>query len=263
MSGKLENLRRLLTQGHTPRDLVAQGYPKTSVYKAAHQLRRRSSLRASGIGAQAEGVFVKDRSYILEVEPSSRIEPPAEAQLKVKLDEVIRRIEQEYERLRIERKAREAATIAEERARREREQKELNARRRRFFEKALEAHKAGKIENYQLVVLTSGLDTLEDIESAENALRQLVTDTSIRLQREARQAAIAEEQAKREQARREQVQKVENAGARLFKNAIAVHKAGKIDFHQLLVLTRGRRTLEDIERGKKVLKLLAGNPFTD
>jgi len=104
---------------------------------------------------------------------------------------------------------------------------------------------------------------LEDIESAENALRQLVTDASVRLQSEAPQVAIAEEQAKREQARREQVQKVENARARLFKNAIAAHKAGKIDFHQLLVLTRGQRTLEDIERGKKVLKLLAGNPFTD
>jgi len=261
MSGKLENLRRLLSEGYTPSELVAQGYPKSSVYKAAHQLRRHGS-RASRARVQAEDISVEYNPYPMEVELSPAIGARAINEPIVRRKDVISRIDQEYERLRIERIEREAreAAIAEEQARREQEK---ISRARRLFNEALEAHKADKINNYQLIALTSGLDTMDDIESSENLLRGLVADASIRLQREAREAAIAEEQAKIEQARREQVQKVENARHRLFKNAIAAHRAGKIDFHQLLIIIRDRHTIEDIERGEKVLKLLAGNRLTD
>ena len=194
--------------------------------------------------------------YPAEVELSSAIGARAINEPTVRRKDVISQIDQQYERLRIERIEREAreAAIAEEQARREQEK---ISRSRRLFNEALAAHKAGKINNYQLITLTSGLETIDDIESGENLLRGLLANASIRLQREASQAAIAEEQAKREQ-----VQKVENDRARLFKNAIAAHKAGKIDFHQLLVLTRGRHTLEDIERGENALKLSTGKPFT-
>ena len=260
MSGKLENLRRLLSEGYTPSELVAQGHPKSSVYKAAHQLRRRGS-RASYTRFQAEDIPVEYSPYPAEVELSSAIGARAINEPTVRRKDIVSRIDQQYERLRIERIEREAreAAIAEEQARREQEK---ISRSRRLFNEALAAHKAGKINNYQLIALTSGLETIDDIESGENLLRGLLANASIRLQREASQAAIAEEQAKREQARREQVQKVENARARLFKNAIAAHKAGKIDFHQLLVLTRGRHTLEDIERGENALKLSTGKAFT-
>ena len=255
MSGKLENLRRLLSEGYTPSELVAQGHPKSSVYKAAHQLRRRGS-RASYARFQAEDIPVEYSPYPAEVELSSAIGARAINEPTVRRKDIVSRIDQQYERLRIERIEREAreAAIAEEQARREQEK---ISRSRRLFNEALAAHKAGKINNYQLIALTSGRETIDDIESGENLLRGLLANASIRLQREASQAAIAEEQAKREQ-----VQKVENARARLFKNAIAAHKAGNIDFHQLLVLTRGRHTLEDIERGENALKLSTGKPLT-
>ena len=255
MSGKLENLRRLLSEGYTPSELVAQGHPKSSVYKAAHQLRRRGS-RPSYARVQAEDVPVEYSPYPTEVELSSAIGARAINEPTVRRKDIVSRIDQQYERLRIERIEREAreAAIAEEQARREQEK---ISRSRRLFNEALAAHKAGKINNYQLIALTSGRETIDDIESGENLLRGLLASASIRLQREASQAAIAEEQAKREQ-----VQKVENARARLFKNAIAAHKAGNIDFHQLLVLTRGRHTLEDIERGENALKLSTGKPLT-
>lgn len=259
MAGKLENLRRLLRQGYTPRDLVAQGYPKSSVYKAVDQVRRRGSSRVFHIGAQAEGILVDEKPYILPFQPR---EAQGTTELEAKLDELTwrtRQIEKEYERYRTEREESHEAAIAEEQARREREK---ISRARRLFNEALEAHRAGKINNYQLITLTSHRETMDDVESGENLLKGLLADASIRLQREALQTAIAEEQAKAEQARREQTQKVENARARLFRNAIAAHKAGKIDFQQLLVVTTGRHTPEDVESGEKVLKLLAGNTFT-
>jgi hypothetical protein len=79
----------------------------------------------------------------------------------------------------------------------------------------------------------------------------------LRIERETREAAIAEEQA-----RREQVQKVEKARARLFRNAIAAHRAGKIDNYQLIAVTSGRETIDDIERGENDLRLLTAKPFT-
>ena len=176
MSGKLENLRRLLRQGYTPTDLVAQGYPKTSVYKAANQLRRGGRVRPSGIRARAEGTLVDDRSYIVGVEPSLGIEPQAATELKAKLDEVIwwiKQIKQECERLRIEMEAARRASVAEEQARREQEKALYNARRRRLFNKLIEAQEAGRIDTYQFTAIFSGLDTLEDIRSSENALRLL------------------------------------------------------------------------------------------
>jgi hypothetical protein len=269
MSGKLENLRQLLLEGYTPRDLVIQGYPKSSVYKAADQVRRGDSSRVSPIGAQVDGLPFGQKPYILQFEPG---EAQTTTELEAKLDESTSwtsQIKEEYERARIEREESHKAAIAEEQARREQER---ISRARRLVNDAHEAYRVGKISKYQLTVLTSSRKTMDDIESGKNTLRGLVADASIRLQREALQAAAAEEQAKAEQARREQAkaeqarreqaQKVENARARLFRNAIAAHKAGKIDSQQLLVLTRGRHTLEAIEGGEKLLKVSSGNTST-
>ena len=41
MMGKLEDLRRKLKKGHTASELVADGYPKSSVYLALRQIKRK------------------------------------------------------------------------------------------------------------------------------------------------------------------------------------------------------------------------------
>ena len=177
MSGKLENLRRLLRQGYTPAELVAQGYPKTSVYKAAAQLGRRCSPRVSHTAEYAGGVLAYDRPYVLEVAPSKA---QLTTELESKTDELIwltKQTKKECEMSRIEgEEARKTAT-AERQVQREQEK---ISRARRLRADALQAHRAGKINNFQLIALTSGRETMDDIESGENCLRSLVADASIR-----------------------------------------------------------------------------------
>jgi hypothetical protein len=178
MSGKLENLRQLLMQGYTPRDLVIQGYPKSSVHKAADQVRRRGSSRVSHIGAQADGIFLVLEPSVLQSEPS---EPQGTTEHQAELDELAcrrtRQIENEDEWRRTEREESHKAVMAEDRARRERDKR---LRARRLFNDALKAHREGKIDNYQLIALTSHRETKDDIESGENCLRALVADASAR-----------------------------------------------------------------------------------
>jgi hypothetical protein len=174
MSGKLESLRQLLMQGYTPRDLVTQGYPKSSVYKAADQVRRRGSSRVSRIGAQVDRVLVDQNPYIVQFEPS---EAQSTTELEAKLDELTwwtGQIKEEYERGRIEREESQKAAIAEEQERREQER---ISRARRLFNEAREAHRTGKISNYQLIALTSARETMEDVESGEKALKLLAGNT--------------------------------------------------------------------------------------
>ena len=164
-------------QGYAPRVLVAQGYPKSSVYKAANQVRRRGSPPDSHIGAQADGILFVLKPSVLQSEPS---EAQGMIERQAEVDQLAcptRQIENEDEWRSADREESGKAVMTEERARRERDKR---SRARRLFNDALKAHSEGKIDNYQLIVLTSGRENIDDIESGENLLRALVADASER-----------------------------------------------------------------------------------
>jgi hypothetical protein len=224
MIGKLENLRTLLKQGHAPRDLVAEGYPRASVYKAARQLRRGGKRRASGKGDRGGG------------------------QARVRRYEVLSCMEPEDESMRSEIEAR-GALIAERRAGKQPQELELRARGEALLNKALAAHSIGGIDSSALLFLASGGNTLPEIERKEKLLGHLES-WSIARAEEARDAAST---AERERGRRE-AEELERRGERLFRHAIWAFEAGRIDSYTLVYITSHRDTLAEVEEGEKLLR---------
>ena len=224
MLGKLENLRKLLKQGHAPRDLVAQGYPQTSVYKAARQLRRGRKWRASG-----------------------KRGPGGKGQGGPRLCELVSCLGQEDESLRSETEAR-AAAIAARRSGRERQEVELDTRGEGLFNRALAAYEAGTIDSTALVLLAWGGNTLKQIERNEKVLEHLERSSLSRAD-EARAATIAEERARGGR----ELAELKARGRRLFNDAIRAHRSGAIDNYALVHITSRRNTLAEIKEGENLL----------